>query len=177
MMNWQERCDARKRIETTLSDALHSTYARDAAPLWRETARLAMAMAAECEDQFQQKVVLTIPGDVARDLSPNLRLHWRERANRTHRWRAMARLIWQSEGSVRFKPGVSIHITVRRGRLVDRDNCISSCKVILDSLWGDDGMLGADDARWVKSIEVIQETGGKWTKHPEVKVEVAGEVE
>ena len=89
----------------------------------------------------------------------------------------MARLIWQSEGSVRFKPGVSIHITVRRGRLVDRDNCISSCKVILDSLWGDDGMLGADDARWVKSIEVIQETGGKWTKHPEVKVEVAGEVE
>jgi hypothetical protein len=36
-------------------------------------------------------------------------------------------------------------------------------------------MLGADDDRWVKSYEVVQETGAKWAKQPEVEIQVSGE--
>lgn len=151
------------------------TDPRTGAAKWRELARLAMARAAECDEQYQQRIVLTVPGDIVRDLSPNQRLNWRARMSRNRCWRQKGQEAWKAAGSPRFKPPVSVQITVRRGRTVDSDNAVSACKAIRDSLWGPDAMLPSDSAQHLANYNVQLQTGGRWALFPEVELCITGE--
>ena len=142
---------------------------------WREVARLAMALAHEQEEKYQQTVSLVIPGDVVRDLSPNNRLCWQAEMARTKHWRSRVHIEWIAQGRPMLKPPVSVTIIVRRGRKVDDDAPVSACKAVRDGLWGEGCMLPADDARYIASYEVVQETGKQWRQFPEVEIRVTGE--
>lgn len=142
---------------------------------WREVARLAMALAHEQEETYQKTLSLVIPGDIVRDLSPNTRLNWRVRAQRTKLWREKVTLAWLHSGRWLFKTPVNVTIIVRRGRIVDTDNLQSACKSVRDGLWGEGCMLHADDKRYIASYEVVQETGRQWREAPEVEILVTGE--
>jgi hypothetical protein len=141
---------------------------------WREVARQAMAKAAECEEHVTRTVTLLIPGDVVRDLSPNRRLHWRERAKRAHWWRQRVFIEWIAKGRPRFDGPVDVTVTIRRFRVVDSDNAVSSLKAARDGLWGPEAMLPEDGSKWIRSYEVRQETGAPFRDRPEVEIVVRG---
>lgn len=142
---------------------------------WREVARLAMALAHECDEQYQRTVSLIVPGDIVKDLSPNKHVGWRGKMTKAKLWRFGTKAQWVLAGCPRFKPPVAVKIIVRRGRRVDDDNLVSSCKHARDGLWGVDCMLPADDKRYISSYEVVQQTGGRWGLFPEVEIQITGE--
>jgi hypothetical protein len=161
-------------LETFRLD-IQDSNPKEAAACWRELARLAMAEAATCEEQYRSVARLTMPGDIVRDLSPNRRICRQERARRAKGWRVKGRLAWLAAGRPVFSGPVRVEITVRRGRVVDDDNAVSACKAVRDSLWGPDCMLPADDWRFFESYQVRQETGGRWRMCPEVEIWIMGE--
>lgn len=164
-----------ERVRAACPDPHHASSPRHEAASWREVARLAMAFAAACEEIYQWSLVLVVPGDIVRDLSPNRRMNRWTRAANTRRWRTAVRLLWKDSGAVIFQPGVHIHATIRRGRIVDDDNAIAAVKAARDGLWGEGAMLGGDSAYWVKSFAVCQETGAHWKDAPELVIRITGE--
>ena len=128
---------------------------------------------------MNEKAEIEIPGDVMR-LSPNRRMHWQERVCLMREWKARAWFAWVAAGSPRFDVPVRIQITLRRSRVVDPDNAISSCKALLDGLchnkWHVErnrlAMLPGDSAEWVEYAPVLQSTGQLWKGREVVIVSV-----
>lgn len=112
------------------------------------------------------EVVITITFDIAR-CSPNRRMHWRTRAREAKAARAAARWAWRISGEPRAIGPVEVSILIRRGRVMDEDNALASCKSLLDGLLND-GVTPNDSLAWVRHVEVGQETGKGWGQRPEV---------
>lgn len=136
--------------------------------IWREISREAKA----ASDLFGPSryslgtgTTVTIPGDPYAQLSPNLRLHYRERAKRVAAWRERARLAWLQGERTEYKEKVRLEILVRRARTVDPDNLLAACKGLVDGLVsrpGQPGLLRGDTAKDVEYAPVRMETGKEW---------------
>lgn len=115
-------------------------------------------------------IMLTVPFDVGR-CSPNRRLHWAARAREVRHARTAATLAWRAAGSPKLAGPVDVSILVRRGRRLDPDNLLASCKGALDGLFC--GAITPDDSEaWIRYVGVRQETGQHWATRPEVVVTV-----
>jgi hypothetical protein len=126
-------------------------------------------------------LVFTVPGDVY-ELSPNQRLHWRERHKLTQAWKERAYRCWSmvAGDSLPFEGKVRISFTVYRGRQVDECNLYGSLalKAIIDGIsespWhrerGLPAMLPDDSPKWLERGTVGQVTGQRWKPWPEVNV-------
>lgn len=123
-------------------------------------------------------IEFTVPGDLVGDLSPNLRLHYYERHRRAQDWKGRAFLAWRDARVGRVEGKARIQFVVRRGRVVDPDNALASCKALIDGLKDEPGrpaLLPGDSARDVEYAPVRFETGARWKARPEVVVLVGGE--
>lgn len=120
-----------------------------------------------------------IPGDVLA-LSPNRRLHPFVRRDLQRDWKARAWFAWVGAGSRRFDVPVRITLILRRGRSVDPDGALSSCKSLIDGLcfnrWhverGRGAMVPGDSAEWVEYAPVRFETGGLYKGRESVVLRV-----
>ena len=115
-------------------------------------------------------ITVTVPFDVGR-CSPNRRLHWAVRAREVKAARLAARVAWRVAGEPRMTGPVDVSLFIRRGRVVDQDNALASCKALLDGLFNG-GITPSDSCEWVRYVDVRQETGTKWRQAPEVVVTV-----
>lgn len=109
-------------------------------------------------------------------LSPNLRIHWQERRRRAKVAAAAAVAAWLAAGSPVADGPVAVSLIIRRGRAMDADNAIASCKAVIDALFRRSrtgaGVTPDDGPRWVHLGDVRQETGGQWRGREEVEVVV-----
>lgn len=144
--------------------------------IWREVARVANAAREELQPQQYSPasgLMIRIPGDIVKDLSPNTRLHWREKAKRVAAWRERGHLAWLSGERREFPGKVSAEITIRRARAVDPDNALSSCKAAIDSLVrreGQPGPLRGDTLKDLRIESVEQQTGKEWQGKEEILI-------
>lgn len=109
---------------------------------------------------------ITVPYDVQR-LSPNLRLHFHERARRTKVARFLARRAWEQAGSPRATGPVRVSLLVRRGRSIDQQNVWCATKSICDGIFCA-GLTPDDAPEWVTLGTVTQEPGRQWRGREEV---------
>ena len=131
-----------------------------------------------------RRLIFRIEGEPYSALSPNLRLHFHERARRMAVWRLRVWGAWNNLGRPISKGPVRVSITVYRSRAVDQDNLVASCKAILDGLTGKggrippEGMLPDDSPATIHSLEVRQVVGREWKGCEGTVIEVeAGEEE
>lgn len=103
---------------------------------------------------------ITVPFDVGRT-SPNRRMHWAVRAREVKRARLFAESAWRAAGSPTMTEPVDVSLLVRRGRRMDLDNLLASCKGALDGLFNE-AITPDDSETWVRSLRVAQETGRQW---------------
>ena len=160
-----------RRLKTGFMDA---TTERS---VWREISRLAAAAAADLMEDIGFTVTLTIPGDIYRALSPNLRLaYWKgggERAKRVKEWRNRARLAWLESPRVQFTNKVRMDYCIRRVRRVDPDNLLAAMKALIDGLCRRDGLpnlLRGDRDADITYGFATQETGSRLRGREEVVV-------
>lgn len=146
---------ARQYLSRVLTREPEGPVARRA--MWREVERLAYA-ASVSVGELAPGVTITVPGDPAAALSPNLRLHWRERARRVEQWRGRARLAWLAAGSPVFRQPICIAVCVVRARVMDQDNVLASMKALQDS-FVTCGLVPDDSAKWVTPGPLQQMTG------------------
>lgn len=118
-----------------------------------------------------------IPGDIVKELGPNalMSAHWAEKGRRVERWKLAAWLVWREAGAVQFDRRVHITFCIRRGRTVDQDNALASCKAALDGLRGPERMIPDDSEKWIASLSVIVTSGKVYRENPEVLVSVEEE--
>jgi hypothetical protein len=109
---------------------------------------------------------ITVHYDI-RDLSPNLRLHWRARAKRTKQAREVARLAWIQAGKPTTDAPVRVSMIVRRARQMDQANLWSAAKACLDGVFVK-AFTPDDGPKWLTLGEVRQESGKAWKERPEV---------
>jgi hypothetical protein len=107
--------------------------------------------------------------DIA-DLSPNRRLHWRQRHAREAAWKLLAAHAWAEAGSPWVGEKVRITFTTRRGRLLDPGNAVRSL-----ALTGiENGLKGKafpdDSARHIEYGSLVQEAAACYRHAPEVEV-------
>lgn len=106
-----------------------------------------------------------VPFDCQR-LSPNLRIHYLERAKRVKKAREAARLAWLQAGKPVLTEPALVQITVRRSRKLDPDNAAAACKGALDELLttrhNGCGLLPDDSGEWVTYAPIAQETGDRF---------------
>lgn len=93
--------------------------------------------------------------------SPNLRLHWRSRADRNRKAREAARWAWITTGQPRAKGPVLVSVTVRRARAMDEGNVWAALKPTLDGLLVD-AITPDDSPRWVRLGTLTQEIQGRY---------------
>lgn len=109
---------------------------------------------------------ITVSCDINR-LSPNGRLHWREKASRVKAARTRAYFAWKAADSPRFTTPVTVAIHVQRGRVIDADNALACCKPLIDGIFG--GNATPDDsAQWVEFLPITFETGDKFRRRETV---------
>jgi len=102
-------------------------------------------------------------------LSPNQRIHWRERAKRAKTAKFCADAAWRTAGRPSFDGPIWYSLIVYRGRVVDQDNAVAACKSILDALFK--GRVVPDDSeRWAKLKSVEQMSSKAWNKCEAVSV-------
>ena len=110
-------------------------------------------------------VQIIVPFDVQR-LSPNLRIHYLERAKRVKKAREAARLAWLQAGKPALTQPALVAVTVRRTRRLDPDNALAACKAALDELLSTRnngcGLLPDDSGQWVTYAPIAQETGDRF---------------
>ena len=98
-------------------------------------------------------------------LSPNQRIHWRERSTRNKAAKLMAEWAWRAQG----RPGFGAqdcpcwyHIVIFRGRRIDQDNAVAACKAILDGLFH--GQILPDDSEKYAKLHGIEQMISKGWK-------------
>ena len=108
---------------------------------------------------------ITVLYDINR-LSPNGRLHWREKAKRVKSAKSRAYFAWIAAGKPTWSVPVTVAIHVQQGRVIDADNALACCKPLIDGIFG--GNATPDDsAQWVEFLPVTFETGAKF-RHKEI---------
>jgi hypothetical protein len=100
-------------------------------------------------------------------LSPNLRLHWRQRAKRTQAAREAARLAWLAAGSPVSDAPVVLHAILRRARRIDDDNAWGCLKALRDGVFTD-GVTPNDSPAWVSMGTLRQQAEKRWKGREEV---------
>lgn len=144
------------------------------ASIWREVGRLARAAVERCSPPRYSPasgLMIRIPGDPCKELRPNLRLHYLERARRVAHWRSVARLAWLQGERREFTEKVRMEIIVRRARPVDPDGILSSLKSTIDGLIRTNdqpGPLRGDTAKDIEYAPVKIESGKQWRGYEEV---------
>jgi hypothetical protein len=123
-----------------------------------------------------EPIVITVSFD-PQSLSPNQRIHWRERARRTKAARALALWKWALAKRPVADGPVEVSLLVRRGRLIDPDGALAGCKPILDGLLSQkrnhgDGVTPDDSAAFVRYLPVEFETGREWQGREQVVVTI-----
>lgn len=110
---------------------------------------------------------ITVLYDINR-LSPNGRLHWREKAKRVKVARSIAYHTWKNLfGAPTWSVPVTVAIHVQRGRIIDADNALACCKPLIDGIFG--GNATPDDsAQWVEFLPVTFLTGLGFRGHEAV---------
>lgn len=117
---------------------------------------------------------ISVAYDINR-LSPNGRLHWREKAGRVKSARSMARIAWIRAGKPTWSVPVVVAIHVQRGRVIDADNALACCKPLIDGIFG--GNATPDDsAQWVEFQPVTFETGDKFRRKETVAFTIASRI-
>ncbi len=123
---------------------------------------------------------IVVPIDIQRT-SPNQRLHWAERNRRNQSARNAAQAAWVKAGRPKCKRPVTVELIVRRGRVLDADNAVSSTKPIIDQLFGSrsrgagrtklPGLITPDDSpEFVRlSGNVKQIVGPSWRGKEEIE--------
>lgn len=117
---------------------------------------------------------IVVPFDLHR-LAPNTRLHPWVRREAQRNAKQMARFAYIAAGSPTMEGPVVVSLIIRRGRVIDPDAALASCKHLLDGLfcarrneWG--GITPDDSARYITYGPVLQETGTEWKGREEVEV-------
>jgi hypothetical protein len=87
-----------------------------------------------------------------------------------------ATLAWRLAGCPTMTGPVDVSILVRRGRRLDPDNLLASCKSAIDGLFNG-AITPVDTERWVRYVSWTQETGREWALRPEVVVRVTPRAE
>lgn len=127
--------------------------------------------AVRCEPTTCSGVEIVVPMIDPNRASPNLRKHWVSRAAVVKSFRMHAFCAWRAAGSPRFDAPVVCQITIQRGRRIDPDNALASCKALIDGIFG--GNLTPDDsAQWVEFLPVVIESGAKYKNCPSVTFKV-----
>lgn len=120
-----------------------------------------------------EPIEIVVPFDPQR-LSPNLRLHYLERARRNKRAREAARLGWLQAGRPRMQEPALVTVIVRRPRRIDPDNALAACKSALDELLSPRnngcGVLPDDSSQWVRYSPVEFETGPRFKGKAQIVV-------
>jgi hypothetical protein len=117
-------------------------------------------------------IEIRVAFDVGR-CAPNAcrRMVWQQRKRVADAAKEAAGVAWLQAGSPMLDEPVSVDITIRRGRRLDPDALLASCKSLLDSLFVM-RITPDDSARWVRYGEVRQETGARFRGREEVLVRV-----
>lgn len=126
----------------------------------------------------KQQAVITLRGDALKALRPNAtnRLLYRRMSGLVTRtrnqWKERMVEAWFEAGRPQLKGRCRLEIKVRRGRSLDNDGVVAGCKALIDAVcwtrYADHGLLPNDNDEWLAAPTVVQETGGKWTKQPEL---------
>ncbi len=118
---------------------------------------------------------ITVKFDPGR-CSPNLRLHWADKAARHQAANIAAHCAWHGAGCPTVEGAVTVSLTVRRCRAMDPDNLLAGMKSMLDSLfcrrrhgWG---VTEDDSAGFIHYGNICQETGKRWRGREEVEMEI-----
>jgi hypothetical protein len=127
-----------------------------------------------------EPIVVTVRFDVGR-LSPN-RTRWMHPlalSRLVKQAKIAARLAWCESDSPMLDVPATVNVTIRRGRKLDGDACLYSCKALTDILFCRDrnkrklghdiGVTPDDSERWVRWGEVRQESGKRWIGAEEVE--------
>ena len=109
---------------------------------------------------------ITVSYDINR-LSPNGRLHFREKAKRNKLARWLAMNAWVNARLPRFTTPVTVAIHVQRGRVIDADNALACCKPLIDGIFGGNATPN-DSAQWVEFLPVTFATGDKFRRQETV---------
>ena len=118
-----------------------------------------------------QPIRITVLGDNA-PMSPNntRRLHWTQ----LHRLQDAAKRRAHTAWVIAGKPSlvgpwpVRVDITIRRGRVMDRDGAFASLKAVIDGLFK--GRVTPDDSCAFLDLRMpTQETGKRWIGREEVE--------
>ena len=104
-------------------------------------------------------------------LSPNQRIFWAERSKRTKVAKSLAEYAWRTQGRPGFNAPCNYRIVIFRGRRIDQDNAVASCKAILDGLFHGN-MLPDDSDNYAKLHGLEQVTGKTWERCEAVQVTV-----
>ena len=117
---------------------------------------------------------ITVPGDNG-SLSPNRAggTHWSKTSKARKSAKNRALIAWQKAGRpVAQGPfPVRVEVTIRRGRVMDRDNALASLKAVIDGLFK--GNVTPDDSTAYIALQIpVQETGKQWIGREEVEFRI-----
>ena len=105
-------------------------------------------------------------------LSPNKRDHWAKKARNVESCKFLATQAWRVAGSPRWDVPVVCQITIYRGRTIDPDNALASCKAAIDGVFG--GNATADDAAQYVEFPPVRIVSAKQYKdRPLVSFEIS----
>ena len=117
-----------------------------------------------------KQITLPLP---PKELSPNVRVHWRDRAKATQEYRATVKLIAINHRNIAQRqrlweeptaPAVlSLVWHYKDKRLRDYDNCLAACKALIDGLV-DAGWLLGDNHQVLSIGRLGMVTGEHWSK-------------
>lgn len=101
--------------------------------------------------------------------SPNQRSRTFHKAARIKAtMREAAAWAWVGAGKPRARGPVNVTVTVRRGRAIDLDNALASCKPLIDGLFND-AITPDDSIAWIKSYTIKLDVAKKYADQPEVE--------
>jgi hypothetical protein len=116
-------------------------------------------------------VTITVKIDT-NPLSPNRMnsKHWTVQRRLKKAAADVAWKAWLEVGRPVMNCPVDVHITIRRRRVMDPDNALSSLKAILDVLFKK-RIVPDDSAEWVRYLPIKQQTGKAMTPEVEFRIE------
>lgn len=117
---------------------------------------------------IRQAVRLVIPGEPPLSLNQQERMHWAARKRLRDWWAAEAWKAWLAAGRPRFRrAAVRYRLYYATTRRRDADNCVASCKPILDGLKGH--AFPDDDAATVTILPPVISCD---RRRPRVEIEI-----
>lgn len=112
---------------------------------------------------------LVIPGPPPVSLNQQERMHWAQRQRLRNWWAKQAHYAWMEAGGPTFeRAAVRYRLYYKTNRKRDADNCIASCKPILDGLKGH--AFGDDDA---STVTILPPVIAVDRDRPRVEVEIS----